>query len=365
MSTDHALLKPTTMGQRNLQNHIVMAPMTRCRATADHVPTDIMAKYYGDRAAAGLIVTEGIGPSPNGIGYARIPGLYTDDQVAGWKPVTQAVHDNGGVIFAQLMHTGRVSHPANMPEGARVLAPSALALQQQKMWVDGEGELPTPEPEVMTTADILQAQDEYVNAAKNAIAAGFDGVELHAANGYLMEQFFNPISNLRTDEYGGNPENRARFILETTEKVIAAIGAENVGIRLSPGGVFGELGPFEGMTEAFASLAAELDKLGVVYIHLVNHGSFGVPPLPDDAREAIRNAFSGTLIVCGGYDAASALDDLETKTDLIAIGRPFIANPDLVERVKQGAAWNSPNMETFYTPGEVGYTDYTPLAVQA
>ena len=228
------LYSKAILGKLALQNHIVMAPLTRSRATGN-IPNDLMAEYYAQRAGVGLIITEGTSPSPNGLGYARIPGIFSNEQVAGWKKVTDAVHAKGAKIFVQLMHTGRIGHELNLPKGARVMAPSAVKAAGQ-MFTDAEGLKDHPVPEAMTEADIMATTAEFVNAAINAVKAGFDGVELHAANGYLLEQFLRKNSNIRTDQYGGSIENRARFVLEVAEAVIAAIGKDKVGIRLSPFG---------------------------------------------------------------------------------------------------------------------------------
>ncbi|MCY7350156.1 MAG: alkene reductase [Cytophagaceae bacterium] len=355
------LFQPTQLGNLTLANHLVMAPMTRNRATVGHDVTDIMADYYAQRAGAGLIVTEGIGPSKNGTGYARIPGLYTQAQIAGWKAVTAAVHEQGGKIFAQLMNTGRVAHPVHMDEGAEVLAPSALAAAGQ-IYTDTLGMQNHPTPREFTTEEVKAAIQEFVQAAKNAIEAGFDGVELHGANGYLIEQFLRPTTNQRTDEYGGSVENRARFALEATEAVSKAIGVEKTGIRLSPYGVFNDMPYDPAYDEAYAYLAEHLNGK-VVYIHLVDHTSMGAPAVEEKIIEVIREKFKGTLILSGGYDKARAEEALQSgKADLIAIGRPFLANPDLVERLKTDAPLNAPDFTTFYTPGEKGYTDYPVLA---
>lgn len=362
MDTNSQLLSPLNSERLSLKNKVVMAPLTRSRATQEHIPTAIMSLYYGQRAGAGLIITEGTAPSPNGVGYARIPGIYNSDQVEAWKPATEAVHNRDGKIFMQLMHTGRISHPDNMPEGARILAPSAIQPEDTKMYVDGKGELEIPEPTAMTQDDINTVVEEYVQAAKNAIEAGFDGVEVHSANGYLLDQFVNAGTNNRTDNYGGSAENRSRLTLEVTEKVIEAIGKDKVGIRLSPNGAMNDLGPFEGQEETFDYLSKELEKLDVLYIHLVNHGSMGAPALPDDIRTNIRDNYNGLLILSGGYDAQEANKDLEdNKGDLIAFGRKFIANPDLVTRFEKDASLNEPDQDTFYTPGKEGYTDYPTL----
>jgi N-ethylmaleimide reductase len=354
------LLNPAKLGTFNLANHTVMAPMTRSRAIGN-VPNELMAEYYGQRASAGLIITEGVSPSPNGLGYARIPGLFSDAQVAGWKLVTEAVHAKKGVIFAQLMHTGRVTHPLNLPEGAEVVGPSPLAAPD-KMYTDQEGMQPFPVPREMTLADIKTAIGEYVQASKNAIAAGFDGIELHGANGYLIEQFLDPGINQRTDEYGGSIENRIRFAVEVAKTVAEAIGKERVGIRLSPYGVYNGTAPYPEMDATYKRLAEEMNKLGIIYIHIVNHSSFGGPVLNPELIKFMRTTFKGTFILSGGYDDTRAEEDLQSgAADLIAFGRPFLANPDLVERFRKNADLNSPNHDTFYTPGAEGYTDYPTL----
>lgn len=357
------LLSPYQKNHLDLQNKVVMAPMTRSRATAEHVPTDIMATYYGNRASAGLLITEGTAPSPNGVGYPRIPGIYNQAQIFGWKKVTDRVHANGGKIFIQLMHTGRISHPGNMPAGAEVLAPSAIPASNTQMYVDGQGNLDLPVPKEMTKVDIDHAIQEYVTAAKNAVEAGFDGVEIHAANGYLIEQFINPTANQRTDEYGGSTVNRARFAVEVARGIVEAIGAAKTGIRFSPNGAFNDVAPFENQAETFAYLAEQMNNLDLAYLHLVDHGSMGAPALPADIRNDIRAKFNGTLILSGGYDGERAEKDLQEHLgDLVAFGRPFIANPDFVTRLSEGAALNEANSDLFYTPGPEGYIDYPTLA---
>lgn len=356
------LLEPFKLGTMNLHNRVAMAPLTRCRATADHVPTDLMATYYAQRASAGLIIAEGTSPSANGLGYARIPGLFTPAHAAAWRKTTDAVHARGGHMFVQLMHTGRASHPLNMPTG-RILAPSAVALSGA-MWTDQQGEQPYPVPSAMTEADIAQAIDEYAASAALAMDAGFDGVELHSANGYLMDQFLNTASNQRTDRWGaGTIENRTRFVIEVATKVSARIGAARVGIRLSPYGVFNDMRADADMERMYAYLAGELSRLGLVYIHLVDHSAMGAPEVPASMKATIRKAFKGALILSGGYDGTRADADIRAdKGDLVAFGRPLLANPDLVHRLAQGIALNAPDASTFYTPGEKGYTDYPSAA---
>ncbi len=344
-------------GNLKLKNRIVMAPMTRSRAI-NNDPNDIMVEYYRQRSGAGLIITEGTAPSPNGLGYARIPGIYSDSQLRGWDSITDAVHREGGKIFLQIMHTGRASHNDNMPEGAQVVAPSPIALNGE-MYTDVNGMQPYPVPKEMTEDDINKVQDEYVNAAKNAIAAGFDGIELHGANGYLIDQFINPGANKRTDNYGGSPENRNRFAIEVARKVAEAIGPEHTAIRLSPYGVFNDMEIFDGIEDAFEHLAIELNKLKLLYIHLVDHASMGAPEVPDSIKQKIRNAFKGILIMSGGMNKNKAQQLIdEKKGDLMAFARGFLANPDLVLRLDQNLPLNEPDHSTFYTPGEKGYTDY-------
>ncbi|HEU0219758.1 MAG TPA: alkene reductase [Gallionella sp.] len=354
------LFSKTTLGQLTLQNRLVMSPMTRNRAIGN-IPNELMAEYYAQRATAGLIITEGTSPSPNGLGYARIPGIFSAAQVAGWERVTDAVHAQGTKMFMQLMHTGRIGHALNLPAGARVLAPSAVAAAGE-MYTDAEGMKPNAMPQEMTGADIKTTIGEFVQAAQNAVAAGCDGVELHSANGYLLEQFIRPNSNRRTDRYGGPIENRARFVLEVAEAVIVAIGKDKVGIRLSPFGVFNDMPLYDAMEADYTWLAHQLDMRGLAYIHLVDHSAMGAPLVPDSMKAAFRSAFKGTLILSGGYDVARAESDLAAgKCDLVAVGRPFLANPDLVARWKTGAALNAPDFNTFYTPGPKGYTDYPAL----
>ena len=355
------LFSKTALGPLTLQNRLVMAPLTRNRATGN-IPNDLMAQYYAQRASAGLIISEGTSPSPNGLGYPRIPGAFSAAQVAAWNRVTEGVHAQGAKMFMQLMHCGRIAHQLNLPAGARVLAPSAVAAAGE-MYTDAEGMKPHPVPQAMTEADIASTAEEYVQAAKNAVAAGFDGVELHAANGYLLEQFIRPNSNQRTDRYGGTIENRARFVLEVAAAAIKAIGRDKVGIRLSPFGVFNDMPVYEAMQADYTYLAREINALGLAYVHLVDHSPMGAPPVPESIKAAFRSVFKGALILSGGYDAARAESDLAAeKCDLIAAGRPFLANPDLVARWKAGAAVNAPDFSTFYTPGPKGYTDYPTLA---
>ena len=350
------LFAPAQLGPLNLRNRMVMAPMTRSRAMGG-VPNALMATYYEQRAGAGLIITEGTSPSPNGLGYPNIPGIFTEPQVQGWRAVTEAVHRKGGRIFVQLMHTGRIGHPANLEPGGELLGPSAVAASGEIFTASGLQ--PHPIPREMNEADIARAIDEFAKGARNAREAGFDGVELHAANGYLLEQFLNPRANRRQDAWGGDEGRRARFVLEVARAVSKAIGPDRVGIRLSPYGVFNDMGPFEGIDGAYGSLAQELGRLGLVYLHLVDHSSMGAPFVPQAIKDELRRAFHGKFILSGGYDRDRAEADLMAgRGDLVAFGRPFLANPDLPQRLQQRAPLNAPDPSTFYTPGEKGYTDY-------
>lgn len=351
------LFTPVSLGNLQLKNRIVMAPMTRSRAIGN-VPNELMAKYYSMRATAGLLITEGTSPSPNGLGYARIPGMYSDEQVSGWRRVTDAVHQAGGNIFVQLMHTGRVGHAANLPAGAKVLAPSAIAAPGE-MWTDSNALQPHPVPEVMSEAEIAATIAEYAHACKQAVAAGFDGVELHGANGYLIDQFLCTASNQRTDHWGGSVENRIRFAVEVARAAAAAIGAERVGMRISPYGVFNGMVVDADTDALYEKLTDELSKIGLLYIHVVDHSSMGAPEVSPALKARIRAGFNGKYILSGGYDLARAKADLAAnKGDLVAFGRPYIANPDLVAKLQQGGELKAPDPQTFYTPGEKGYTDY-------
>ena len=352
------LFEPFVARSLQLANRTVMSPMTRCRAVEANTPNALMAEYYAQRASAGLIITEGIAPSPNGLGYARIPGLFNAAQVRGWRLVTDAVHTKGGKIVAQLMHTGRVTHAANLPAGAEVLGPDSAACPGE-MYTDSHGMQPHSPPRAMTTGDIAHAVGEYAQSARLAIEAGFDGIELHAANGYLIEQFLNANVNLRSDAYGGSIEGRNRFALEVARAAADAIGAGRVGIRLSPHGVFNGTGSFADQDAQFLALTVGLSALGLLYVHLLDHSAMGTPPVPAELKAAMRSSFDGPFILAGGFDHASAEKALaDGSADLIAFGRPFLANPDLVERMKAGTPLNAPDMATFYTPGPVGYTDY-------
>ena len=352
------LFEPLVTPSIQLANRAVMAPMTRSRAVDANTPNALMAEYYGQRASAGLIITEGTSPSPNGLGYARIPGLFNDAQVRGWKAVTDAVHAKGGRIFVQLMHTGRVTHAANLPAGAEVVGPMADVCPGE-MYTDSQGMRPHSAPRAMTATDIAHAVEEYAKSAQLAIEAGFDGIELHAANGYLIEQFLNANVNQRADAYGESTGGRNRFALEVARATAAAIGAHRVGIRLSPYGVFNSTGAFPDVETQYLALTQELSELGLLYVHLLDHSAMGAPPVPAEIKLRLREAFKGLFILAGGFDRVSAERALKAgHADLIAFARPFLANPDLVTRMQADAPLNAVDMATFYTPGSKGYTDY-------
>jgi N-ethylmaleimide reductase len=356
------LFEPLQSRSLQLKNRLVMSPMTRNRAVDDNTPNALMAEYYGQRAGAGLIITEGTSPSPNGLGYPRIPGLFNAAQVRGWKAVTEAVHGAGGKIFVQLMHTGRVSHIANLPAGAQVLGPGSEVCPGE-MYTDVSGLQPFSVPRAMSEKDIAIAIAEYAHSARLALEAGFDGIELHAANGYLIEQFLNANVNRREDGYGGSIAARNRFALNVARAVMDAVGAERVGMRLSPHGVFNSTGHYPEQEAQYLALASELSNLGLLYLHVLDHSAMGAPPVPAEFKVRLRTAFTGLFILAGGFDEASAERALlERRADLIAFGRPFLANPDLVERLRVNARLNAPDTATFYVPGPKGYTDYPTLA---
>ena len=355
---EYKLFTPKKVGSTKMENRIVMSPMTRCRAIGN-VPNELMAEYYNQRSGAGLIITEGTSPSPNGLGYARMPGIYSKQQIEGWKKITSAVHKGGGKIFVQLMHTGRISHPLNMPEGAQILAPSAVKASGQ-MWTDSKMMQGFPVPKEMTAEDLLHTKTEYVAAAKNALDAGFDGVELHGANGYLLEQFLSPVSNIRKDNYGGSIENRSRFVIEVVIAVTEAIGKGKTAIRLSPYGVASDMPQYPEIDATYKYLSEQLNNLGIAYIHLVDHSAMGAPVVPMELKKLIRNNFKNAIILSGGYDRERAEADIQRGLgDLVAFGRPFINNPDLVKRFKNNWALSQDlHMDLFYTADEKGYTDY-------
>ncbi|MCB9734250.1 MAG: alkene reductase [Deltaproteobacteria bacterium] len=350
------LFAPATLGRMTLDNRVVMAPMTRSRALGG-VPNALMAEYYAQRAGAGLIVTEGTSPAPEGLGYSRIPGLFSAAQVAGWRAVTDAVHARGGHIVAQLMHAGRIGHPDNLPAGARLLAPSAVRPETTLMWTDqAMDRVPIPAPEAMTEAEVREARDSFVLASRNAIDAGFDGVELHGANGYLLEQFLNPTTNHRDDAWGGTLEKRARFVVETATACAEAIGADRVGLRVSPYNTYNDMGAHDAVDATYRHVAKALR--GLLYLHVIQHGDAAYPA----TEAAIRELFGGPVILNAGFDRARAEAALTAgRADFISFGRPFVSNPDLVARLQRGAELAAPDPMTFFSADAKGYTDYPAL----
>ena len=341
-------------GSFKLKNHIVMAPMTRSRAI-NNIPNDLMATYYGQRSGAGLIITEGTAPVAEGLGYPRIPGIYDQMQIDGWKKTTETVHKDGSKIFLQLMHTGRIGHVDNLPENIQIVGASNIKAAGQ-IFTDTAGLQDHSQPIALTEESIKKTIAGFVNAAKNAIQAGFDGIELHAANGYLLEQFLNPHVNNRTDGYGGNIINRAKLTLEIASQTAAAIGKDKVGIRFSPYATLGDLQAYspEDVHETYSYLATALNKIGIAYIHISSN-----PAIPQKILDSIRSGFSNTIILSNGLNPQTAEEALNKGfADLVAFGRSFLANPDFITRIEKGAAFNQLDATTFYTPGEKGYTDY-------
>ena len=349
------LFTPYTLGPITLQNRTVMAPLTRSRAIGNQ-PNDLMREYYTQRAGAGLVIAEGTATAADGLGYARIPGLFTDEQARGWGEIARSVQARGSHFFIQLMHTGRIGHPANLPGGGELIAPSAIAAAGE-IWTDTAGMQPHAVPKAATADGLVRLRNDHVRAAELAVANGVDGVELHAANGYLLGQFLNPRSNQRTDAYGGSADNRLRFVLEVVDATIAAIGKARVGMRLSPFNPFNDLeSGFEGEREQFLALVTELAKRDIGYIHLAGGSVTG------ELLKETRAIFPGTIIINGGYDAARAEADLAAGlVDLVSFGRHFISNPDLPERLRTGAPIADLDAATLYTPGAEGYTDYPRL----
>jgi N-ethylmaleimide reductase len=355
------ILSPFKLGPLMLPNRVVMAPMTRNRAGPGNVPSPLNATYYAQRASAGLIVSEATQVSPQGVGYPGTPGIHSAEQVAGWKGVTDAVHASGGRMFLQLWHVGRMSHPLLQPGGALPVAPSAIVPAGQAM--TGDGLKPFVAPRALETAEIAGIVEDYRRGARNARAAGFDGVELHGANGYLIDQFLRDGVNRRTDGYGGSAENRVRFLVEATEAVVGEWGADRVGVRLSP------TNPFNDMTDSspaatFATAVRELNRFGLAYLHVVEPVA-GDPvaagEMPDIAF--FRRLWHGALIGNKGYDLARANAAIrQGLADLISFATLFLANPDLPTRFRRGGPFNSPDRKTFYGGTAAGYTDYPQLA---
>ena len=355
-----SLFAPYVLGDLRLANRMVMAPMTRCRAIDGNVPGPLSVTYYVQRAAAGLIITEGSQVSPQGVGFFRTPGIYSEAQVAGWKKVTSAVHQAGGKMFLQLWHVGRMSHPDFLSGGLPV-APSALPVKEVIHTPYGKKIIPVPRALGLT--EIPKIVQDFHDGAASAKEAGFDGVEIHGANGYLLDQFLRDGSNHRTDRYGGSLDNRARLPIEITEAVVAVWGGKKVGFRISPHFNLHAMSDTH-PRETFGHLADRLSKLGIAYIHLVEPVGGKMGAVSPDAQMAplIRKRFDGALILNGGYDKESATRAIEDGlADLIAFGTPFLANPDLPERFRKDAPLNREDPSTFYTGEEKGYTDYPAL----
>ncbi|WP_165855125.1 alkene reductase [Marinobacter sp. JSM 1782161] len=348
-----------------LKNRVVMAPMTRARAPG-YVPNAEMVRYYGQRASAGLIVTEGTPISREGNGFVDCPGIWSDEQIAGWATVTDRVHDLGGSIFTQIWHVGRMSH-VSLQEGGK--APVSATTQQAEHSAafgynaNGQADFVTAsKPHALSTTEAERVIDDFARAAANAAEAGFDGVEVHGANGYLVEQFINGAVNDRTDRFGGDSvENRARFALEVVDACIAELGASRVGIRLSPFGRLHDLGDFDGEEETFLYLARELGKRNIAYVHIMDQASRGAPAMPEGFLAKFREAYNGTLILAGGLDKAKAGELIDAGLiDLAAFGAPFVSNPDLVERFRHDWPVAEPDKSLFYGGDARGYTDYKP-----
>lgn len=356
MNQNSNLLNPLNKGGIALKNKVAMAPLTRSRALGN-LPNDLIATYYTQRNNAGLIITEGNAPSINGIGYARTPGIYSPEQIEAWKNVTTKTKQNDTVFFTQLMHVGRIAHSANMVEGATLLAPSAISANAD-MWTDAQGMQKTELPKEMTSDEIEQTINEFVTAAQNAIKAGFDGVELHGANGYLIEQFLNSETNIRKDGYGGTIQNRAKFLLEIVEKVGAAIGFDKLGVRLSPYNQFNSMPIYSDIADMYRYLSVELGKLNCAYLHVIDYAALAT----EEGRQMladIRNNFPNILIRNGGYNVERANLLLANKeADMVSFGSAYIANPDLVNRIANNVEWAKPNGATFYSADAVGFTDY-------
>lgn len=363
MSGPSHLLSPLTVGGLSTPNRIWMAPMTRSRAgEPGDIPSELNARYYAQRASAGLIVTEATQISRQGQGYAWTPGIYTDAQEEGWRRVVEAVHRAGGRIAAQLWHVGRVSHHLLLERGQPPVAPSAIRAEKTECFVvlpDGTPtQAPVETPQELSQREIEGIIEEYAAAAVRARRAGFDLVEVHGANGYLPNQFLDIRANQRRDEYGGSLPNRARFLLEVVDAVIGVIGTDRVGVRLSPMGVFNDM-TVEGSWEASLFVASELNKRKIAYLHVAEPDWAGGPSLTEKERGALRRSFSPVLAFCGKYDAARAESTIAAGlADAIAFGRLFLANPDLPERFRRGAPLNEPDPSTFYGGAEKGYTDY-------
>jgi N-ethylmaleimide reductase len=367
VSNSLKLLEPTQLGPYPLKNRMVMAPLTRNRANEGNVPQSIAVEYYRQRATAGLIVSEATQISPQGQGYPFTPGIHSAAQIAGWQAVTQAVHERDGRIFLQLWHVGRVSHPCFQPNGALPVAPSAIAPEGEASTFTGSQ--PYVVPRALETAEIPGIVADYRQAAQNALAAGFDGVEVHGANGYLLDQFLHDGSNQRTDEYGGSIANRARLLLAVINTVVDVWGSDRVGVRLSPSGKFGTMSDRDPMA-LFTYVVTALDRLQLAYIHIIEPRVAGNETVdnPDMALSThyFRTIYHGTIISAGGHDLETGEQTLKDgDADLVAYGRLYISNPDLPQRFAVGARLNPYDRSTFYGGSEVGYTDYPTLAAVA
>jgi len=355
MKMTATLFDPVRIGEVELRNRIVMAPMTRSRAGAGDVPTEVTVEYYRQRASAGLIVAEGTQPSPHGKGYCRTPGIYSPGQIAGWQRVTQAVHEHGGRIFLQIMHVGRIGHPFNKEPGAKTVAPSAVAAKGQ-IYTDKAGMVDFALPHALELDEIPGVIDEYRRAGMNAREAGFDGVELHAASGYLPMQFLSTNTNLRQDRYGGSVENRVRFVREVLDAMVESAGAGRVGIRICPGTHFNDVDDADPRA-TYTALLKAIDPLGLAYLHAIRS-----PDPTLDVFELARGRFHGPLIVNDGFSFETGQEMLARGgADLISYGRYFISNPDLVRRFREGAPLAEFDSKTLYTPGPAGYIDYPAL----
>ncbi|HDL7823359.1 TPA: alkene reductase [Yersinia enterocolitica] len=358
------LFTPLKVGNITLNNRVVMAPMTRSRARKGDIADELTAEYYAQRASAGLIVTEGAQISVQGQGYLFTPGIYSQEQVKGWSLTTQAVHEKGGKIFLQLWHVGRISHTSQQNNGVAPVSSVAVKAENSHCYAldqnGNPGQVPVSIPQTLTIDGIKAIINDYVMAAENAIEAGFDGVEIHAANGYLLEQFINGGLNTRNDEYGGESHsNRIRFTLEVTDAVSKAIGSDKTGIRLAPFGRLFDMHAFEGEEQTWLQLADELNTRSLAYVHLSDQQTLGQQAIPDGFIQKFRAVYQGILIIAGGFDKQLAEKYLQDGcADLIGFGRPYISNPDLVERMKNDWPLTEPDRATFYGGAEVGYTDY-------
>jgi 2,4-dienoyl-CoA reductase-like NADH-dependent reductase (Old Yellow Enzyme family) len=356
------IFEKASIGSLQLKNRISMAPMTRAR-NADGIPNDENALYYTQRSGAGLIITEGTAISEAAKGVLHIPGLYTAEQVEGWKKVTRAVKEKGTLIFTQLWHVGRVSHTSIQPNG---IAPEGVSdIQAENSYAWGydengkEGFVLASKPKALSTDEVKKVINQFVDAAKNALEAGFDGVELHGANGYLIEQFLNPFINNRTDEYGGSIENRSRFLLEVLDAVIEVAGNERVGVRLTPYGGLNELPHYDEIEETYQYLAKEIAKRNIAYIHLMDQQTKGSHALPEGFLERFRSWYDGVIILAGGMDRQKSEDLINAGTiDIAGFGEPFISNPDLVERLQNNWELTAPDRDLHYGLGSHGYTDW-------